>query len=168
MTGFSHIDEQGRARMVDVAGKDVTQRRAIAGMEVRLSAETFRLLKEQALPKGDALATARIAGIQAGKQTAQLIPLCHPLPLSYLDVSFGLDEENAVVRVKAEARTADRTGVEMEAMTAASVAALALYDMCKAVQKDIVLSDLKLLYKCGGKGGEFQSPAWAEWETLGE
>lgn len=168
MTGFSHIDEQGRARMVDVAGKDVTQRRAIAGMEVRLSAETFRLLKEQALPKGDALATARIAGIQAGKQTAQLIPMCHPLPLSYLDVSFGLDEENAVVRVKAEARTADRTGVEMEAMTAASVAALALYDMCKAVQKDIVLSGLKLLYKCGGKSGEFQSPAWAEWETLGE
>ncbi|MFW5734319.1 MAG: cyclic pyranopterin monophosphate synthase MoaC [Oceanidesulfovibrio sp.] len=168
MTGFSHIDEEGRARMVDVAGKDVTQRRAVAGMEVRLSAETFKLLTEQALPKGDALATARIAGIQAGKQTAQLIPLCHPLPLSYLDVSFGLDEANATVRVKAEARTADRTGVEMEAMTAASVAALALYDMCKAVQKDIVLSDLKLLYKCGGKSGEFKSPAWAEWETLGE
>ena len=168
MTGFSHIDEQGRARMVDVAGKDVTQRRAVAGLEVRLSAETFRLLKEQALPKGDALATARIAGIQAGKQTAQLIPLCHPLPLSYLDVAFGLDEERGVVRVKAEARTADRTGVEMEAMTAASLAGLALYDMCKAVQKDIVLSGLKLLYKSGGKSGEFKSPDWAEWESLGE
>lgn len=168
MSGFSHIDEQGRARMVDVAGKDVTRRRAIAGLEVRLSAETFRLLKEQALPKGDALATARIAGIQAGKQTAQLIPLCHPLPLSYLDVSFGLDEKNATVRVKAEARTADRTGVEMEAMTAASVAGLALYDMCKAVQKDIVLGELKLLYKSGGKSGEFSSPAWPEWEAFGE
>lgn len=168
MSGFSHIDEQGRARMVDVAGKNVTQRRAVAGMQVRLSAETFRLLKEQALPKGDAMATARIAGIQAGKLTAQLIPLCHPLPLSFLDVSFGLDEARSTVLVKAEARTADRTGVEMEAMTAASVAGLALYDMCKAVQKDIVLSELKLLYKSGGKSGEFKSPEWAEWESVGE
>jgi cyclic pyranopterin phosphate synthase len=168
MSGFSHIDDEGRARMVDVADKDVTRRRAVAGMEVRLSAETFRLLKEQALPKGDALATARIAGIQAGKRTAELIPLCHPLPLSFLDVSFGLDEGRSVVRVMAEARTADRTGVEMEAMTAASVAGLTLYDMCKAVQKDIVLGGLKLLYKSGGKSGEFASPDWAEWEGLNE
>ncbi len=164
--GFTHLDETGRARMVDVSAKSVSSRRAVAGVEVRLAAETFAMLTADALPKGDALATARIAGVMAGKRTAELIPLCHPLSLAFLDVVFDMDETRHTVRIAADARTADRTGVEMEAMTAASVAALTLYDMCKAVQKDIVVSELKLLYKSGGKSGEFTTQAWPHWRAM--
>jgi cyclic pyranopterin phosphate synthase len=158
--GFTHIDAEGRTRMVDVGGKSKTRRLAVAGCEVRLSAETMALLATAALPKGDALATAKIAGIMAAKRTADLIPLCHPLPLAFADVRFDVDEAAAIVRVEAVASTTAETGVEMEALAAASVAALTIYDMCKAVQKDIVISEIRLLYKAGGKSGVFVSPHW--------
>jgi len=152
---FSHLDEQGRARMVDVGAKAVTARVAVAEAVVRLSARTYVLLKTHALPKGDAMAVARIAGIMAAKKTGELIPLCHPLGLDAVDVRFHLDDAATSVRIEAEAKITARTGIEMEAMTAASVAALALYDMCKAVQKDIVIEQVRLLYKAGGKSGVF-------------
>jgi cyclic pyranopterin phosphate synthase len=152
---FSHIDEDGGARMVDVGHKSSTQRTAIAQAVVKLSGETFRLLSEKALPKGDVLTTAKVAGIMAAKQTHLLIPMCHPLPLSYVDIRFEPNVRDNTVRIFAEARTADRTGVEMEALTAASIAALTIYDMCKAVQKDIIVDEVRLLKKTGGKSGDF-------------
>lgn len=154
---FTHLDDKGQARMVDVGAKAVTARVAVAEAVVRLSPETYRLLNDQALPKGDALATARIAGIMAAKKTSDLIPLCHPLGLDSVDVRFVMDAASHSVRIEAEARLQAKTGVEMEAMTAASVAALTLYDMCKAVQKDIVIERVRLLYKSGGKSGEFKA-----------
>lgn len=157
---FTHIDADGHTRMVDVGVKSKTRRLAIAGCEVRLSPETMRLLSSAALPKGDALATAKIAGILAAKRTADLIPLCHPLPLAFADVRFFVDEAAAIVRIEAEASTTAETGVEMEALTAASVAALTIYDMCKAVQKDIVLGEIRLLFKSGGKSGVYVAPEW--------
>ncbi|WP_156921527.1 cyclic pyranopterin monophosphate synthase MoaC [Desulfovibrio inopinatus] len=155
MPHFSHIDEDGRAQMVDVGEKTITRRVAIAGAQVVVSKETFTLLKEQALPKGDALTTAKIAGILAAKRTADLIPMCHPLALNFVDVRFSLDETACRIDIEAEARTEGKTGVEMEAMHAATAAALTLYDMCKAVQKDIVIQNIRLLYKSGGKSGVF-------------
>lgn len=152
---LSHIDQDGNACMVDVGHKAETQRTAIAETRVILSPETFALLSEDALPKGDVLTTAKIAGIFAAKKTAELIPMCHPLPLSYVDVRFTALEESSTIVIEAEARTAGQTGVEMEALTAAQVAALTVYDMCKAVQKDIILSDCRLLYKSGGKSGTY-------------
>lgn len=156
--GFSHIDAQGEARMVDVGGKEDTRRVARAGCTVRLAPSTLALLRDKALPKGDALAAAKIAGVLAAKQTSHLIPLCHPLALSYVDVIFAVDEADSAIHVTAEARTTGPTGVEMEALTAASVAALSIYDMCKAVQKDVVIDNLRLLFKSGGKSGTFQRP----------
>ena len=153
---FSHIDEHGDARMVDVGGKSDTRRVARAGCTVRLAPATLALLRDKALPKGDALATAKIAGILAAKQTAHLIPLCHPLALSFVDVTFEVDEAASAIHVTAEARTTGPTGVEMEALTAASVAALSIYDMCKAVQKDVVIDALCLHFKSGGKSGTFE------------
>jgi len=157
---LTHIDAEGRTRMVDVGAKSKTRRLAIAGGEVRLGAQTMRLLSDAALPKGDALATAKIAGIMAAKRTAELIPLCHPLPLAFADVRFTVDTHACVVHIEAEAATTAETGVEMEALTAASVAALTIYDMCKAVQKDIVLGEIRLLYKAGGKSGTYVAPQW--------
>jgi cyclic pyranopterin phosphate synthase len=154
---FSHLDEQGRARMVDVSGKAETVRVARVRAEVRLNARTMRLLVDKALPKGEALGAARIAGVLAAKRTAELIPLCHPLPLDFADVRFDVDEAAGVVRIEAEARTSARTGVEMEALVAAQIAAATLYDMCKAVQKDIRITDCRLVYKSGGKSGTFQA-----------
>jgi cyclic pyranopterin phosphate synthase len=154
---FTHLDENGQARMVDVGAKAVTARKAVAEAVLRMSARTFALLKTQALPKGDALATARIAGIMAAKKTSGLIPLCHPLSLDAIEVRFHLNEADSTVRVEAEARTTGKTGVEMEALVGASMAALALYDMCKAVQKDMVLEKVRLLYKSGGQSGEFRA-----------
>lgn len=152
---LSHIDDDGNACMVDVGHKAPTQRVAIAETQVILSPETFALLSQDALPKGDALTTAKIAGILAAKRTAELIPMCHPLPLSYVDVRFKTIEESSTIIIEAESRTAHQTGVEMEAMTAAQVAALTLYDMCKAVQKDILISGCRLLFKSGGKSGTY-------------
>ncbi len=164
--GLTHIDAEGRARMVDVGAKARTRRLAIAGCEVRLGAQTMRLLAAAALPKGDALATAKIAGIMAAKRTADLIPLCHPLGLSFADVRFAVDEAACLVRIEAWAATTAETGVEMEALTAASVAALTIYDMCKAVQKDIVVGEIRLLYKAGGKSGTYVSPEWPKDRSL--
>jgi cyclic pyranopterin phosphate synthase len=146
---LSHLDEQGRARMVDVGGKAVTERRAVARAVVTMSAQTASLCREGDLPKGDVSSTARIAGIQAAKRTAELIPLCHPLPLSFVDVEVEVGE--AEVALTAEARTAAQTGVEMEAMTACAVAALTVYDMVKGVERGVTVGPVELLEKSGGR-----------------
>lgn len=150
---LTHLDSEGHARMVDVSGKVETLRVARAEAFVEMSASTVKLLREKAMPKGDPLEVARIAGIQAGKKTSELIPLCHPLPLSHLDVSIEITESGA--HIESTARTKAETGVEMEALTAASVAALTLYDMCKAVEKGISIGPVRLLEKSGGKSGHW-------------
>ncbi len=159
MADFSHLTADGTATMVDVGGKPETRRTAVARVEVRLAAATMALLLKKALPKGDVLSVARVAGILAAKKTAELIPLCHPLPLDFVDVRFEVNAEAATLRIETEARTSSRTGVEMEALTAAQIAALTVYDMCKAVQKDIVITDCRLIKKTGGKSGEYNAPA---------
>ena len=150
---LTHIDREGRARMVDVTDKTETARVARAEAFVEMSPETVKLLRNHAMPKGDPLETARIAGIQGGKKTSELIPLCHPLPLTHLDISIEIIDSGA--RIEAIAKTKAETGVEMEAMTAVSVAALTLYDMCKAVEKGISLGPVRLLEKSGGKSGHW-------------
>lgn len=152
---FSHLSEDGSATMVDVGGKEITRRVAIAAASVLVSPATLDLLVRKALPKGDVLTTAKLAGIMAAKQTSELIPLCHQLPLDYVDVRFSIDEKTSAVHIEAEARTSHKTGVEMEALTAVQIAALTIYDMCKAVQKDIVIDNCRLLHKSGGRSGEF-------------
>jgi len=142
---FSHIDEEGAARMVDVGAKGVVRRTATAAGFVRMAPETVALLREQALPKGDALNTARIAGVMAAKRTSELIPLCHGLNLTGVDVEFEVGEDG--VGISATARVSDRTGVEMEALTAVSVAALTIYDMCKAVDKSMTIENVRLVEK---------------------
>jgi cyclic pyranopterin phosphate synthase len=143
MSELSHVDETGAVRMVDVGGKEVSRRRAVARAEVRMAAETARRLRE--LPKGDALATAQLAGIMAAKRTAELIPLCHPLPLTHVDVVLSVEE--AAVEITASAETTAQTGVEMEALTAASVAALTVYDMAKAADKELEIAEVRLVEK---------------------
>lgn len=153
---LTHIDAQGRARMVDVGAKPVTHRTAAAGAVVHLTPKAFSLVKENRLAKGDALAVAQVAGIMAAKQTSALIPLCHPLPLDQVNVAMELVESECAAVVTATCQSTGRTGVEMEALMAASVAALALYDMCKAVSHDITITDIKLLSKTGGQRGDYQ------------
>ena len=145
MSELSHLDEEGRARMVDVGAKPVTERRAVARAVVTMSADTAELARGGDLPKGDLSSTARIAGIQAAKRTAELIPLCHPLPLSYVDVEVEVGDAEVVL--VAEARTAAQTGVEMEAMTACAVAALTVYDMVKGVERGVEVGPVVLLEK---------------------
>lgn len=154
MSDLSHLDESGRARMVDVSAKTETVRTAIASGVVRMSAQTVALIRSKQIPKGDPFETARIAGILAAKQTATLIPLCHPLPISHADVEIDLRDDGAYIKATASIRAA--TGVEMEALTAVSVAALTIYDMCKAVEKGITITDIQLERKTGGKSGEWQ------------
>lgn len=154
---LSHLDEKGRVRMVDVGQKAATARSAIAEGRVRLSAHAWGLLSAQANAKGEVLNTARIAGIMAAKQCAGLIPLCHSLPLSFVGVDFTQDDATHTVTIRATARTTHQTGVEMEAMTACSVAGLTIYDMCKAADKGIVLEYIRLVYKSGGKSGEWRN-----------
>ena len=149
--GLSHVDAKGRARMVDVAGKDVTHRRAVAEAFIAMKPETLAMIVEGRAPKGDVLAVARVAGIMAAKRTSDLIPLCHPLPLTHASVDF--EPETGGVRVTATAETDGKTGVEMEALTAAGVAALTLYDMCKAVDRGMEIGQLRLLEKSGGASG---------------
>src|SRR4051795_3568129 len=148
--GLTHVDESGSARMIDVGAKPVTDRRAIAECVVRMKPETAAAVAAGDLPKGDVVSTARIAGIQAAKRTAELIPLCHPLPLSFVDVELVVDPEAASVLIRAEARTSAQTGVEMEAMTACAVAALTVYDMVKGVERGVMIGELRLLEKTGG------------------
>lgn len=155
MSEFSHIDAEGNATMVDVAAKADTKRIAIAKGRVILNEETFNLLQQQALPKGDALASAKIAGIMGAKETHRLIPLCHPIALSYVDVRFAVNEAELTIEVEGEARCTGKTGVEMEALVAVQVACATIYDMCKAVQKDVIISDVRLVRKEGGKSGLF-------------
>jgi cyclic pyranopterin phosphate synthase len=143
VSDLSHVDEGGNVRMVDVGGKPLSRRRAVARAEVRMASATARRLRE--LPKGDALATAQLAGIMAAKRTSELIPLCHPLPLTHVDVTLDVGED--VVEIIASAETTAQTGVEMEALTAATVAALTVYDMAKAIDKAIVVADVRLLEK---------------------
>jgi cyclic pyranopterin monophosphate synthase len=145
VTEFSHLDREGEARMVDVGEKAVVRRTATAAGRVRMSPETVERLRDRALPKGDALNTARIAGVMAAKRTPDLIPLCHGLNLTSVDVEFEVGEEE--IGIVATARASDRTGVEMEALVAVSVAALTIYDMCKAVDKGMVIGDVRLLEK---------------------
>ena len=156
MQEFSHLDAKGSMTMVNVGAKPATERRAIAGVVVDLAPETMDLLRRQALPKGDVLACAKVAGIMAAKRTGELIPLCHPPNLNFADISFEIVGNS--VRIRAEARTVGPTGVEMEAIVGAQIAAATIYDMCKAVQRDIVIRELRLLYKSGGKSGEFKAP----------
>ena len=153
MGELSHLDDQGAARMVDVSAKPETERVATAGCRVVLAPATLELLAAGDLPKGDALAVARVAGIMWAKRTPELIPLCHPLPITGVEVE--LVPEDSAVRITATVRTTGRTGVEMEALTAAATAALALYDMVKAVQRDVRVEDLRLLAKRGGRSGDY-------------
>jgi cyclic pyranopterin monophosphate synthase len=148
---LTHLDEEGRASMVDVGGKAVTERRAVARAIVRMSPATAEAIVERGVPKGDVLATARIAGIQAAKRTDELIPLCHPLPLSYVGVEADVTPSEGLVTITAEARTSAQTGVEMEALTAASVAALTVYDMIKGLERGVTVEKVALLEKAGGK-----------------
>jgi len=155
--GFSHMDNDGNARMVDVSAKNDSQRTAIVRCLVRLAPETLSLLKENALPKGDVLTTAKVAGIQAAKRTADLIPMCHPLPISYVDIRFTVQDGDSTIELECEVRTTYKTGVEMEALVGVQVAAATIYDMCKAVQKDVVIDNCRLVFKSGGKSGTFQA-----------
>lgn len=155
MSELTHLDESGAARMVDVSDKAVTAREAVAGATVHMQAGTLELLREGGHKKGDVLAVARIAGIQAAKRCSELIPLCHPLMLSSVAVDFEPNMEQSTIEVRCLCRLAGQTGVEMEALTAASVAALTIYDMCKAVDKGMVITDVQLLEKRGGKSGEW-------------
>jgi cyclic pyranopterin phosphate synthase len=153
---LTHLDEAGSARMVDVGAKPATERRALARAVVRVTPETAALVAAGNAPKGDVLATARIAGIQAGKRTFELIPLCHPLSLSYLGVDGTVDAAAGEIVLTAEARTTGPTGVEMEALTAASVAALTVYDMVKGVQRGAEIASVVLLEKSGGRSGDWR------------
>jgi len=148
---LTHLDESGRARMVDVASKQVTDRRAVARAIVRMSPPTAAAVAAGDAPKGDVLGTARLAGIQAAKRTSELIPLCHPLPLTFVGVEAEVDATSGTVTLTAEARATARTGVEMEALTAASVAALTVYDMVKGLEKGVEIATVALLEKTGGK-----------------
>lgn len=157
MSGLTHIDADGAARMVDVSDKAVTAREAVASGHIAMAPETLKAISEGTAKKGDVLAVARIAGIMASKRTADLIPLCHPLPLSSLKVDLSLGDSG--VTVTATARTTGQTGVEMEAMTAVSVALLTLYDMVKAMDRGMTIGDIRLVSKTGGKSGDWHAPA---------
>ncbi|MCR4346633.1 MAG: cyclic pyranopterin monophosphate synthase MoaC [Sulfuricaulis sp.] len=156
MSKLTHINESGSARMVDVGGKDVTERAAVAEGLIRMQPETFRLIVEGAHKKGDVLAVARVAGIMAAKKTAELIPLCHAIPLTAVDIELTADANRSAVFCRATVRTRAQTGVEMEALTAVEIALLTIYDMCKAVDRGMTLTDIGLVSKSGGKSGEWR------------
>lgn len=155
MSRLTHLDAQGNAHMVDVSGKDVTSRTATAKATVEMQPGTLRLILEGKATKGDVIATARIAGIMAAKKTHELIPLCHPLMISKVSVDFAPDEQASAIEVSATVKVEGKTGVEMEALTACSVACLTLYDMCKAVDRAMRITNLRLVEKAGGKSGHF-------------
>ena len=157
MDGLTHFNEQGRARMVDVTGKPATCRTAAAAGEVHMTAETLERIREGTVKKGDVLAVAQVAGIQAAKHCWELIPMCHPLPLTGIDIGFALAEDPSRVEITACVTCTGVTGVEMEALTAVSAAALTVYDMCKAIQKDMRIENIRLLSKSGGKSGEYRA-----------
>jgi len=152
---FTHFDDNGKARMVNVSDKNITERKAIAGATVLVNEETFRLIKSGGMKKGDVLTVAQIAGIMGAKRTPDLIPMCHTIIIDGVNLELSLDEEKKSVEIRATVCCVGRTGVEMEALTAASIAALTVYDMCKAVQKDMVISNLRLISKIGGIHGDY-------------
>ncbi|MCR4877588.1 MAG: cyclic pyranopterin monophosphate synthase MoaC [Clostridiales bacterium] len=153
---FTHFDDTGRARMVDVGSKNSTAREAIAAGRVLVSPETLELIRTGGMKKGDVLTVAQVAGIMAAKRTPDLIPMCHPIPVSGIDLKLWLDGQRSSVEIEARVRCDGRTGVEMEALTAVSGAALTVYDMCKAVQRDMVISEIRLLRKTGGVHGDYE------------
>jgi len=155
MPEFTHIDKQGRVRMVDVTDKKPTLRVAVAQGIVSMKPETFEMIINQTVKKGNVLETARIAGILAAKKTSELIPMCHPLNITHIAVDFFPDKGKNMIKIEATVRTIDQTGVEMEALTAASVAGLTIYDMCKSYDREMIISDICLLEKSGGKSGLF-------------
>ncbi len=152
---LTHLDKEGKARMVDVTGKPQTHREAVARGSVFMRPQTINLIRDKAIEKGDVIAIARVAGIMAAKKTAELIPMCHPLNITSVSVDITVIDEKSKLDIEARVKTFGQTGVEMEAMTAVSVAALTIYDMCKAVDKEMTISDIMLLEKRGGKSGEF-------------
>ena len=156
MSSFTHLDDKGRVRMVDVTDKQPTVRVAMAGGSVYMQPQTFQLIRDQKVKKGNVLETARIAGIMAAKKTSELIPMCHPLHLTHVQLDFEPDEAEHRIGIKASVRTIDQTGVEMEALTAVSVAALTLYDMCKSYDREMRISEILLLEKSGGKSGAYK------------
>ena len=156
MADFTHFNEQGRAKMVDVGEKPVTVRTAVAAARVLVNEQTFALIRSGGMKKGDVLTVAQIAGVMGAKRTPELIPMCHPILIDGIDLKLSLDETRCSVEILASVSCAGRTGVEMEALTAAATAALTVYDMCKAVQKDMVVTDLRLISKSGGVHGDFE------------
>jgi cyclic pyranopterin phosphate synthase len=155
MAKLTHIDKAGKAKMVDVTKKNVTVREAVAGGSVIMKPSTLELILTNEIQKGDVLGVARIAGIMATKRVGELIPLCHPLSITKADISFDINKEDSTVDIRATVKIASKTGVEMEALTAVSVAALTIYDMCKAVDKGMKISDIRLIRKKGGRSGEY-------------
>ncbi|MDO4490025.1 MAG: cyclic pyranopterin monophosphate synthase MoaC [Lachnospiraceae bacterium] len=156
MSDFTHFNEQGRAKMVDVNEKSVTKRVAVAAGRVLVNRDTFSLIRSGGMKKGDVLTVAQIAGVMGAKRTPDLIPMCHPILIDGIDLHLSLDEERCSVEIQATVSCSGRTGVEMEALTAVSTACLTVYDMCKAVQKDMVIADIRLLRKSGGVHGDFE------------
>jgi cyclic pyranopterin monophosphate synthase len=155
MKKLSHVDNEGQIKMVDVSAKEITYRLAKACGRVKMKPRTLRLIAQQQIAKGNVLGAAKIAGIMAAKKTGELIPLCHPLGLTGIDVDLRLDRKNSQILIEAQVRTFGKTGVEMEALTAVSVAALTIYDMCKAVDKEMIIGEIMLWEKSGGKSGTF-------------
>ncbi|MBT3395626.1 MAG: cyclic pyranopterin monophosphate synthase MoaC [Alphaproteobacteria bacterium] len=158
MAGLTHIDANGNANMVDVTAKDVTERTATAVATITMEPATLALILEGTVKKGDVMAAARLAGIMGAKRTPDLIPLCHPLPLSSVKVELTPDQDRNAIDISATCKVTGRTGIEMEALTAASVAALTIYDMCKAVDRGMTISGVRLMHKAGGKSGEWTAP----------
>ncbi|CEO87562.1 molybdopterin biosynthesis, protein C [Syntrophaceticus schinkii] len=161
---LTHFDDRGRARMVDVGAKGVTEREARARGTVFMAPETLQLIKSGGIKKGDVLAVAQVAGIMGAKRTFELIPMCHPLLLTGIDLDFHYDDEGSAVEIEARVRCQGKTGVEMEALTAVNIAALTIYDMCKAVDRAMVIGEIRLVEKSGGKSGTFFREGEQEWE----
>jgi cyclic pyranopterin phosphate synthase len=156
MKKLTHLDAQGRARMVDVTEKPITMREAVARGSVYMKPGTLKLIQDKKVPKGDVLCVSRVAGIMAAKKTGVFIPLCHPLNISSVDIDFDIDDRRNKIDIEARVKITGRTGVEMEALTAVSIAALTIYDMCKAVDKEMIISEIMLMEKRGGKSGVFR------------
>jgi len=158
MSGLSHLDDQGHAHMVDVSEKASTDRIAVAEGFIKMSSETLDIISKGRADKGDVLSVARLAGIMGAKKTSDLIPLCHPLPITKVSVDLSIDTDRPGIRVEATVKTSGKTGVEMEALTAVSTACLTVYDMVKAVEKDMIIEGIRLLLKDGGKSGRYEAP----------
>lgn len=156
MKKLTHFDESGNARMVDVSGKPVTRREAVAKGRVSMTARTLELIENRKMAKGDVLGVARIAGIMAAKKTSELVPMCHPLNIASVDIRFNIEREKNTIQVESSVHVTGQTGVEMEALAAVAVAALTIYDMCKSVDRGMIISDIMLVEKKGGKSGTFR------------